>query len=1025
MIGGKRLPEGKNPPTGFNRVCGVVRDCRPRIRVMIWEYVYEGLLDSGAEVNVIEYDPTRQRVFERMSPATMGIRSLSGNTLTVKGRVEVELKWEEKWVNMQFLVVERPIEQLIIGFDSWKALGFQIMREQQVMSLEIDNRWNIQTQLSTYHRMGLKKALDNFIVSTPKFLGRTKVLEHQIELTEGAKPFVERPHLFSPAVEQKMAAELDRMISRDVIEPSKSCCASAVVPVSKPDGSVRLCLDSRRLNAITVRDQFPQPNAQRIFARIQKKCKYFSIVDLKEAFWQVPLSERKVNGMFATSRELTAFVVPGKGLYHFKVMPFGLSNSAATQCRLMYVVLGYDLEPRVFVYIDDILILAETVEEMIYLIGIVASRLSKANLSINIEKSKFFVAEVKYLGYILSTDGVKADPEKISCIVNYPPPANITELRRFLGLSGYYRRLVPKYAQIANPLTELTKKNSFRWTKKAQEAFEKLKSVLTTAPVLGNPDFNEQFIVQTDASDLGGAAILSQKIDGKERVIVYFSVKWDEQEIKYSATEKEALAVLKAIENFRGYIYGTQFVVITDAAALTYIKTMKVEGQRRLSRWALTLSEYDMTIKHRAGRLSVAPDALSRVWMASVVEVQKDPWFEGLRAMIQEGEETVRDFKVEGDKVFRYCVGMDEAGIPGFVWKEVVPEAQREPIIKTEHERIKHLGYKKCATNLTKWYWWPGLAEKVKAVLKSCEVCKQIKDPNRKTLVPMGRKPIPSYPFQLISIDHFGPLPRSYKGNSMIFVVIDNFSKFIFLKALRTGQGNGVVEFLRKEVFLKFGVPEIVMSDNARAFVGKQLVSLLNEFGIEHWTNAYCHPQANTVERYMRTIGMACRAQVLKDKGDQRGWDEGLETVQMAMNSVVSEATGKSPFFVIFGHEYMSLGSKYAQLSHETTRLEIDRVELMSFFDKMRQEVADQMKSADRRNREKYDLRARPQKFLVGEKVWVANKKLSDAAEYFCKKLDVKYVAGKVVDTLGNDVYWVEAESGVKRKLHANDLLKD
>lgn len=361
-------------------------------------YDYDALLDSRAEINLIKFDATRQEIFGKMESASMGIRSISGNVLMVRGKVEAEMRVEEDKATAELLVADTPSEQLVIGIDTWAMLGFHIVRKKRVLSLGVERRWDVRLQLPHQHEMDLEKILNNFLISTPEFLGRTKVLEHQIELIEGAKPFVERPHLFSPAVEKKTATELERMIKRDVIEPSKSCCASAVVPVTKPDGSVRLCLDSRKVNAITVRDQFPQPNAQRMFARIQKQCKYFSVVDLKEAFWQVPLSEKKVNGMFATSRELTAFVIPGKGLYHFKVMPFGLSNSAATQCRLMYVVLGYDLEPKVFVYIDDILILAETMEEMIYLIGVVASRLSKANLSINMEKSQFFVPEVKYLG---------------------------------------------------------------------------------------------------------------------------------------------------------------------------------------------------------------------------------------------------------------------------------------------------------------------------------------------------------------------------------------------------------------------------------------------------------------------------------------------------------------------------------------------------------------------------------------------------------------------------------------------------
>lgn len=992
---------------------------------MIMGYGYLGLVDSGADVSLIRFDKNKPCLFTHMKPSSMNVSHEGGGQLKVLGEVNLSVSYGEEVHSLKFLVTENSLSELVFGIDAMKTLGLEVTRRQRaVESCEVEE-WNILTKLSVKQDLDLKGALNKFLVSTGGFLGRTNILEHQIELVEGAKPFVERPHRFSHAVEVKMIEELERMIQKDVIEPSKSCCASAVVPVTKPDGSIRLCLDSRKLNAITVRDQFPQPNAQRIFARIQNKCKYFSVIDLKEAFWQIPLSEKKVEKAFASSRELTAFVVPGKGLYHFKVMPFGLSNSSASQCRLMFMILGHDLEPKVFVYVDDILVLAATVEEMISLLSEVATRLRKANLSINVKKSKFFAPEIKYLGYILSTEGVKADPGKVKCIIEFPTPQNVTELRRFLGLCGYYRRLVKNFSEIANALTELTKKNAFKWTKGAQRAFEELKVTMTTAPVLANPDFELEFTIQTDASDLGGAAILSQKIEGNERVIEYFSTKWDDHEVKYSATEKEALAVLKAIEHFRGYVFGTSFTVITDAAALTHIKTMRVEGQRRLSRWALSLSEHDMKIKHRSGRLSVAPDALSRTWRVESIVSEDDPWFKDLFEKVQRKEPEVKEYKYEDGCLWRYCISMNEMGIPGFIWKKIVPEKGRKDLIWEEHERLKHSGYKKCMTSLSRWYWWPRMAAMVKRMLKECQTCKKVKSPNRKTLVPMGRKPIPSYPFQWLSIDHFGPLPRSTKGNTVIFVVIDNFSKFILMKAMKSAQSQGVVDYLEREVFLKYGVPECLTSDNAKAFIGRKLVQLMNKYGIIHWTNAYYHPQSNVVERYMKTIGTACRLQVLSQGGNQKKWDEKLEETQMAMNSTVNESTGKSPFFVVYGHEYVPTGSRFAQLYDENTRVQRKRDEIEESFEEMRAQVKNQLIAAEKRNRERYDLRARPQKFSIGETVWALNKKLSDASEGYSSKLDVKYLEGKVENVVGQDVYWVKLETGAKKKLHANDLLKN
>lgn len=401
------------------------------------------------------------------------------------------------------------------------------------------------------------------------------------------------------------------MIRLGVIEASNSPVASPIVPATKKDDSVRLCLDSRKLNDMTVRDKFPVPNINHIFARM-RKCTYISSIDLASAFWQVNLSNERLSGQFASSRELTAFVFPGRGLFHFQRMPFGLMNSPATMCRLMYKVLGHDLEPSVFVYIDDIVILAQSFQHMLQLLAEVGKRLSAANLSVNLEKCRFFVKEAKYLGYLISAGGLRADPDKLRTMQEYPTPRSVKEVRRFLG---YYRRLIKGYSEIAVPLTDLLRKTSklFTWTAETEEAFKKLRNAMCTSPVVANPDFTVEFCIQCDASDTAAGAVLTQVQEGIEKVIAFFSHKWLPAEKNYAATEKEAACVLKAIEQFRCYVYGQPFTVITDAKALTHIKSIRTDGSSRLSRWALDLNQHPMTIKHRSGKLSVVPDALSRV----------------------------------------------------------------------------------------------------------------------------------------------------------------------------------------------------------------------------------------------------------------------------------------------------------------------------------------------------------------------------------------------------------------------------
>lgn len=280
----------------------------------------------------------------------------------------------------------------------------------------------------------------------------------------------------------------------------------------------------------------------------------------------------------------------------------------------------------------------------------------------------------------------------------------------------------------------------------------------------------------------------------------------------------------------------------------------------------------------------------------------------------------------------------------------------------------------------------------VRKVILACEICKQVKSANQKTHVPMGRKPIPSYPFQLLSIDRVGPLPRSKQGNVVLIGALDVLSKFVFLKPARDGSGALVAKFLENDIFLRFGVPEVLISDNARAFMGKQVVLLFNKYGINHWKNAFYHPQANAAERYMKTIAAACRSSVLSAGGDHKKWDESIPEIQMALNSTNSDTTGRFPHSVLFGQEYVSSEGYFPQLSHPRTRLQLSKEELEDHFKTLRENLMIKLSEAEERNKSRYDLRARPVEFKMGEKVWARNRSLSDASQNFCNKLDVKYI---------------------------------
>lgn len=409
-------------------------------------------------------------------------------------------------------------------------------------------------------------------------------------------------------------SELDKWIEAGVVERSTSDWALLIVPVVKKSEDdtgetqmkVRMCLDARKLNERTRRDAYPLPHQDRILGRLGKS-RFLSTIDLSKAFWQVPLDPE--------SRKYTAFRVFGRGLFQFTRLPFGLVNSPATLSRLMDRVLGYgELEPNVFVYLDDIVIANDTFEDHLRCLREVAKRLKAANLSINVEKSKFCVPELPYLGFILSKEGVRPNPDKVEAIINFERPSSVRSLRRFLGMVNYYRRFIEGFSEVTAPLTDLLKGKPkvVQWNAAAEGAFVELKQRLISAPILANPNFELPFTVQTDASDSAIAGVLTQEHDGVEHVIAYFSRKLTTPQRSWKAAEKEGLAALEAIEKFRPYIEGTQFTLITDSSALSFIMNTKWKSSSKLSRWSMLLQQYSMTVRHRKGSENIVPDALSR-----------------------------------------------------------------------------------------------------------------------------------------------------------------------------------------------------------------------------------------------------------------------------------------------------------------------------------------------------------------------------------------------------------------------------
>ena len=392
------------------------------------------------------------------------------------------------------------------------------------------------------------------------------------------------------------------MLANKVIKPSNSPWASPVVLVKEKDGSSRFCIDYRKLNEITTRDIYPLSRIEDCLGALGGNA-YFSSLDLFAGYWQIPMDEK--------DKQKTAFIVDG-GLFEFNVMPFGLTNATATFQRFMDLVLAGLKWNSLLVYLDDVCIFGKTFGEHLKNLEDTFKRLRAYNLKLNPSKCNILKREFLYLGHIITAKGIRADPSKISAVVNMPAPKNVKQLRAFLGKCNYYRKFIKDYSKQLSPLYELIKESSpWDWNSVAEETFELAKRLLSSTPVLIFPDYEEPFIVQTDACDEGLGGVLSQEIEGVEMVIQFISRTLQPNEKKWCPREKEALAIIYACETFRPYVYGTQFIVYTDHHSLQWL--MKATAPARLVRWALRLSEFDFVIRYRKGDSNANADALPRL----------------------------------------------------------------------------------------------------------------------------------------------------------------------------------------------------------------------------------------------------------------------------------------------------------------------------------------------------------------------------------------------------------------------------
>ena len=713
--------------------------------------------------------------------------------------------------------------------------------------------------------------------------------------------------------------QIDDMLAKGLIQPTDSEWASPVLMVKKKDGSLRFCIDYRRLNDVTKHDAFPLPNINDCLASLGKGCRYFSSLDLASGYWQM--------GMDKESQEKAAFTTH-RGLFKPLVQPFGPKGGVAHFSRVMDSLLGSLQWKMLLIYLDDILVFGKDFQEHLDRLGLVLQTLIKANLKLKPEKCNLFRRSVKFLGHVISEDGIQPDSDKLKSVRTWPVPKAKEEVQSFLGFVSYYRRYVQNFASLAEPLIALTRKHAkFRWDADCEEAFRKLIDVLIDYPILAYPDFTQPFVLTTDASATGLGAVLSQGQGRHESVIAFASRTLTKAERNYSATERECLGVIWATEYFEYYLLGAPFIIYTDHDPLTYLRSVS-QPHGRLARWMLKLEQFEYQIRHKPGKSISHADGLSRQSVqVTAVSLPQEWSIEEFRDA-QSKDKVLRRVKyfcalqkqpsiTEEPIVKEYCRKMDHLedreGVLMIKYcskgerreQLVVPESLIPSVLEKLHDKAGHFGSEKTLLKVRQHFFWTSMFKDVAAWCRTCKECQLRKHPSIAARAPLQYMPVASEPGQLLCMDFVGPLPETPKGNKHMLVVTDAFTKYSEVIPLPNQTAEVTADALIQECFSRQGVPAILHSDQGKNFESEVIQHLCRRLGIEKTRTSGYHPAGNGgVERYNKTL--VERLSLMLQREDQTDWERQIPQALFDYHNAVHSSTGMTPAQLHFGRPLRS-----------------------------------------------------------------------------------------------------------------------
>jgi len=755
---------------------------------------------------------------------------------------------------------------------------------------------------------------------------------HHIDTTPGAPPPYRRPRPNSPVESAEILKHLQQMLKAGVIRPSKSPYGAPVLFASKPDGTLRFCVDYRELNRITKRDRFPLPNVEQLISKLGH-ASVFSTIDLYSSFWQIKLAEP----------EKSAFVTEF-GQYEFTVMPFGLCNAPSTMQRFMQTAFA-DL-PFVSIYIDDICIFSRSEEEHAEHLVIVLKRLAELKLRVNIRKCSFFAKTIKYLGHIIAHDSVSPDPEYTADILKMNRPTSQPELRRFLGLAGWLRKFCKGYAEITRPFNQLLGKNTpFEWNPELEVAFERLKAFIASPPSLIVADPNLPYTIASDCSMTHAGGVLLQDHGEGLQPIAFRSKTLRDEQLHYSPWELEVFATVDAIEHWHHFVdNGLTLTCLGDHAGLSHLMRL-TSPIRRQAHWIMELMPLMPRLSYvpASSPIMAGPDLLTRLPTVAPVTQEQPHTCEHHHTDLSDGDHLTSDAPQEPQAtsqppsappadasspdfpaLAKFLAGYDAPSFAtyaakhglvkhqGMYYKDskhtvlAVPDdaALKAHLISAFHDvpYVAHRGRENTIQLLRQHYWWKGMSKDVENYVKECAPCQLQAIPNTKPNGELQPEELAMSVFDTMAMDFITHLPPSTKGNSACLTVVDKMSRAVIFIPIKddTVTAEETAHLFRKNVFSRgWGVPLKLISDRDKRFLSQFWRELHRLLGSRLAYSTAFHAQTDSASEI-------CHRELLDMLRSftaplKRRWDEFVDLLEFAHNNHPNASTGFSPFQLLYG----------------------------------------------------------------------------------------------------------------------------